>query len=76
MKKDNEEGRDSKRRVVENELRLEQLARQLRVEGERVGERGASVLFEAAAEVLMGLKTSFAHFAAASEPAMREKVSR
>jgi hypothetical protein len=55
--------------------RLEELAGDLRADGEELGDPRAQALFETAAEALDGLRTAFRHFEERSEPAWRDEAA-
>ena len=50
---------------------LEDLTNHCREDVAKITEPKAQVLFETSAEVLIGLKTAYEHYAAGLEPAMR-----
>ena len=62
---------DTHRHALKVEGMLDDLIRHLRSDVNRLDDRGGRVLFEASAEVLLGMKTAFKHFQKQSEPAMR-----
>lgn len=64
---------DPKHHVAKIDRMLGELIDHCREDIEKIDEPKAQVLFETSAEVLIGLRTAYEHYATGAEPAMRTK---
>ncbi len=62
---------DSRHHAAKVERMMDDLIRQLRADVDKLDDRSGRVLFQASAEVLLGMKAAFQHFQRRTEPAMR-----
>jgi hypothetical protein len=62
---------DPMHHVAKIQQMLEDIVKHCREDVAKITEPKAQVLFEASAEVLIGLKTAYEHYASGLEPAMR-----
>ena len=76
MNTKNESTNDPQHHVRNIQKMLDDVMQHCREDTARVSEPKAQALFETTAEVLMGLKTAYEHYATRAEPAMTPQKQR
>jgi hypothetical protein len=71
MKTEHEGSGDPRHHAAKVGGMLDDVIKHLREDVDKVDDRAARVLFEASAEILLGMRTAFKHFEKRSEAAMR-----